>query len=342
MKQIKNLKRGILLFLLALLIVWPFLFQSKYLLHILILIFIWSYVTTVWSYMGRFGLVSLGHGAFFGIGVYTTAILFNLHHVSPWLGMFVGGLVAAAIAVVLGYGCFKFGVIGHYFAIATLVLSEISTLVIIALRDALQTGGRLGLTIRSVGTSPLYLQFDNKMYFYFLALALLLLALFIWKKIDESKAQMALKAVGEDEEAALSLGIDVVKYKTAVFALSAFLTAVGGTVYVQFTMFADPTTCTGVGLSLGIVFKAIIGGMYTLWGPTIGSLLIVILEEYTRLFLGSAYVSYSHIIYGLLIIVLIRFLPKGLHGTVSEIFQGRRKREAKTLLAGRQLAENRD
>ncbi|MEW5897613.1 MAG: branched-chain amino acid ABC transporter permease [Bacillota bacterium] len=289
--------------------------------------------------MGRFGIISLGHGAFFGIGVYTTAILFNLYNISPWLGMLAGGLAAAAIAVVLGYSCFKFGVIGHYFAIATLVLAEIITLVIIALRDTLETGGKLGLTVRSLGTSPLFFQFENQLIFYYITLALLGLALLIWKKIDDSKVQRALKAVGEDEEAALSLGIDVVKYKTTMFAISAFMTALGGTAYIQFTMFADPTTCTGVGLSLGIVFKAIIGGMFTLWGPTIGSALIVVLEEYTRLALGSAFVSYSQIIYGLLIIILIRFLPGGLHGTLSDLFRQKREREVQVLLSGRQLAD---
>lgn len=330
-----NMRRLIIPVILLLLLIFPFVTTSTYLMHMVILIFIWSYVVTVWSYMGRFGLISLGHGAFFGIGAYTTAILFNGYNISPWIGMFMGALAAAAIAVILGYSCFRFGVIGHYFSIATLILAELSALVVISLRDSLETGGRLGLTLRNMDHALLYFQFDKRIYFYFITLVLLIVAMYLWKVLDRSRLQKALKALGEDEEAALSLGIDVIRFKTAIFATSAFMTAIGGTLYLQFTMFVDPTTSIGVGLSLNIVFKAIIGGIYTLWGPAVGSLIIVVLEEYTRLTFGSSFISYSQILYGLLIIILIRFLPGGLYGTLEERLTKKSTKGAQSFLVSR-------
>lgn len=128
------------------------------------LIFIWSFVTTSWSYMGRFGLVSLGHGAFLGLGAYTAGLLFNFYGLSPWIGMLLGGLIAVIFAVLIGYACFRFGVIGDYFALVTLALGEVVALTIIAFRDI--TGGSLGFTLKSMGTSLLYFQSEKKIHFY--------------------------------------------------------------------------------------------------------------------------------------------------------------------------------
>ncbi len=216
---------------------------SPYLIHIGTLIFIWSFVTTAWSYMGRFGLVSLGHGAFLGLGAYTSTLLFNFYGLSPWVGMLLGALVAVLCAILIGYSCFRFGVIGDYFALVTLALGEIVALTIIAFRDV--TGGSLGFTLKSLGTSLLYLQSEKKIHFYYISLAFLILALLVWKWIDRSKMQKALRAIGEDEVAASTLGIGIIRYKMIITMISAFMTAMGGVLYAQYVTYLNPHTSIG-------------------------------------------------------------------------------------------------
>jgi len=309
-------KKALALLILICLIMFPAISPSPYVTHIITLIFIWSYISTVWAYMGRFGLVSLGHGAFLGIGAYVTALLFNFFNLSPWIGMLIGASAAALLAAVLGYACFRFGVIGDYFALVTLAVGELTALSIIALRDI--TGGSLGLTIRNLGNAPLYFQFSNKVYFYYLSLLFLLFALYLWVRIDKSKMQKALKAIGEDEVAASCVGINIIKYKMAITVTSAFLTGIGGVLYAQYITYLNPHTLSGVGVSLAICFKAILGGMFNLWGPTIGTAMIVSLEEYIRVSYGTKFIGISEVAYGIALISLIIFLPKGLYGTLKE------------------------
>jgi branched-chain amino acid transport system permease protein len=313
---------GVIIIFLAAIIAFPYLMPSPYLIHIGTLIFIWSFVTTAWSYMGRFGLVSLGHGAFLGVGAYTSGLLFNYYGLSPWVGMLVGGGVAVFFAIIIGYACFRFGVIGDYFALVTLALGEVVALTIIALRDV--TGGSLGFTLKSVGISLLYFQSDKKIHFYYGTLGFLIIALLVWKWIDRSHMQKALRAIGEDEIAASTLGIGIIRYKMIITMISAFMTAIGAVLYAQYITYLNPHTLSGVGPSLEIAFKAILGGMFSLWGPTVGTALIVALEEYIRVSYGGTFVGFSQIIYGLALVLLIIFLPKGIYGSLHDLF--RRKR----------------
>ena len=290
--------------------------------------FIWAFITTAWSYMGRFGLVSLGHGAFLGLGAYTTGLLFNTYGLSPWIGMILGGVAAVLLAMLIGYACFRFGVIGDYFALVTLALGEIVTLTIIAFRDI--TGGSLGFTLKSTGTSLLYLQSEKKIHFYYISLAFLTLALLIWKWIDRSKMQKALRAIGEDEIAASTLGVGIIRYKMIITMISAFMTAIGAVLYAQYITYLNPHTLSGVAPSLEIAFKAILGGMFSLWGPTVGTALIVSLEEYFRVVYGGTFVGFSQVIYGLALVLLIIFLPKGIYGSLQDFFQPRGSAQGKT------------
>jgi branched-chain amino acid transport system permease protein len=311
----------ILIVVFAAIAAFPYLARSPYFIHIGTLIFIWSFITTSWSYMGRFGLVSLGHGAFLGLGAYTSGLLFNFYGLSSWMGMLLGGLAAVLLAMVIGYGCFRFGVIGDYFALVTLALGEVVALTIIAFRDI--TGGSLGFTLKSKGTSFLYLQSEQKIHFYYLSLGFLILALLVWKWIDRSRMQKALRAIGEDEIAASTLGIGIIRYKMMITMISAFMTAVGAVLYAQYITYLNPHTLSGVAPSLEIAFKAILGGMFSLWGPTVGTALIVSLEEYFRVAYGSTFVGLSQIIYGLALVLLIIFLPRGIYGTLQDVFKKR-------------------
>ena len=153
---------------LAALIALPFVYREPYHLHILVLILIWSFAYTAWSIMGRFGLVSLGHGGFMGVGAYVTALLWNHLGVSPWIVIPVSMVAAGLLALVVAYPCFRFRITGHYFVLVTLALSGIVLQVITATRD--YTGGSLGYTPnRTKGSQLLALQFDDKTTWYLIA-----------------------------------------------------------------------------------------------------------------------------------------------------------------------------
>jgi branched-chain amino acid transport system permease protein len=298
---------------LAALLVLPWFSPSSYVLHIIILILIWGFIYTAWSLMGRFGLVSLGHGAFLGTGAYTTALLWNFFGVTPWLGIPSGMMLAVLIAIVIGYPCFRLKVVGHYFALVTLALAEVARLSIVAARDV--TGGSLGMTPNAVAAPSWFaLQFADKRQFYALALALWLFGLWLWRLIDRSMARAALMATSEDEGAAAAIGIHVTRQKLLITMVSAAMTALGGALYALYVMYLNPETLAGVGVSLQIVFAAIAGGMYSLLGPTIGAVLTIVLGESLRISFGTAWIGAANTIYGILLMLFIIYMPRGIAG----------------------------
>ncbi len=313
-----------LLFLLILVV--PFAAMGgmrQYVLHVLIQIFIWSFIGGAWSLMGRFGLVSLGHGAFLGIGAYTATLLWNFFGVTPWLGGLAAMAGAVLVALVVGYPCYRLRVVGHYFVLVTLAVGEVVRLLIIAERG--WTGGSLGLTLRPAPTqaSLLAVQFADKRIFYYAAIAVWLAGLYVWHRLDRSMARSALEAVGEDETAAASMGINVTRFKLGITALSAALTAVGGVLYAQYITYVSPETLSGIGVSLRIVFAVVLGGMYSLLGPTVGTALTIALSEYLRVTFGIRLIGMAETIYGLVLIVFILFLPAGIYGGLQGLMRHR-------------------
>ncbi len=304
-----------LLVLLALAPALPMGGYKQYALHVMIQILIWSFIGGAWSLMGRFGLVSLGHGAFLGLGAYTTTLLWNFWGVSPWLGALVSVALTVVLALVIAYPCSRFQVVGHYFGLVTLAFGEVIRLLIIAERD--WTGGSLGVSLKSAGgDSVIALQFADKQVFYYGSLVLWLAGLYVWHRLDRSMARSAMEAIGEDETAAASVGIHVSRFKMAITVLSAVLTAVGGVAYAQYISYVNPDTLAGIGVSLRIVFAVVLGGMYSLLGPTVGTALTIALAEYLRIAFGLRFIGMAETIYGLLLIVFIIFLPSGIYGSV--------------------------
>ena len=307
--------------LVVLLLVAPFVPMGgmrQYVFHVVIQIFIWSFIGGAWSLMGRFGLISLGHGAFLGIGAYTAVLLWNFFGLTPWLGGVAAVALAALLAAVVAYPCSRLQVVGHYFALVTLAVGEVVRLLIIAERD--WTGGSLGLSLKpSAGDSVLAIQFADKRVFYYASLILWLGALWIWYRVDRSMARSAMEAIGEDETAAASVGIRVTRFKMGITMLSAGLTAVGGVAYAQYISYVNPDTLAGIGVSLRIVFAVVLGGMYSLLGPTVGTALTIALGEYLRIVFGLRFIGMAETIYGLLLIVFIIFLPSGIYGSLREV-----------------------
>ncbi|HEX3175166.1 MAG TPA: branched-chain amino acid ABC transporter permease [Methylomirabilota bacterium] len=310
---------------LTLMVAAPFLplgVSREYTIHVLVQIFIWSFIGGAWSLMGRFGLTSLGHGAFLGIGAYTTTLLWNFFGLTPWLGAVVAMLVTAVFAVVVAYPCSRFQVVGHYFGLVTLAVGEVIRLLIVAERD--WTGGSLGVTVRPAGhDSVLAMQFADKRVFYYAAFVLWLAGLLIWWRLDRSMARSAMEAIGEDETAAASVGIRVSRFKIGITVLSAVLTAVGGIAYAQYISYVNPDTLAGIGVSLRIVFAVVLGGMYSLLGPTVGTALTIALAEYLRILFGLKFIGMAETIYGFLLIVFIIFLPAGIYGSIRDLLRRR-------------------
>jgi branched-chain amino acid transport system permease protein len=272
--------------------------------------------------MGRFGFVSLGHGAFMGVGAYVPALLWNYAGLTPWIGIPIGIGFAVLLALIVGYPCFRLKVVGHYFALVTLALSQVVMLSIVAARDV--TGGSLGFTPKAVGHSWFALQFPEKVYFYAISVVLWFGGLAVWYWIDRGIGREALDAISEDEEAAASIGINVIREKLRVTLISAALTALGGAIYGQYMMYLNPETVSGIAVSLQIVFAAIVGGAYAALGPTVGALLTISLNEGLRVAFATNFIGAANTIYGILLVLFIIFMPRGIVGTIQNAIKGRR------------------
>jgi branched-chain amino acid transport system permease protein len=313
---------------LAVLIALPFVYREPYHLHILVLILIWSFAYTSWSMMGRFGLVSLGHGGFMGVGAYVTALLWNNFGLSPWLGIPVAMVAAGVLALIVGYPCFRFRITGHYFVLVTLALSGIVLQIITATRD--YTGGSLGLTPhRATANRLLALQFDDKTSWYLIALAVWLIGLLVWHLIDRSMSRYALEAISEDEDAAAAAGVNVTAEKLKITLISALMTALAGALYTQYQMFISPDTVSGIAVSLQMVFAAIVGGLYVSLGPTVGAVITILLAEVLRIAFGTSAVGWDNLIYGIVLVLFIIFLPQGILGSLVEKLKARREKPVK-------------
>jgi branched-chain amino acid transport system permease protein len=300
----------------------PLMGVGNYYLHLAITVMLWAFIYTGWSLMGRFGLVSFGHGAFLSIGAYVTTMLWNHYGVTPWIGIPVAVILSVVLAVLIGYPCFRFRITGHYFALVTLALTEVVRLIIVALRDF--TGGSLGVTpnIGLVGGesfSLVALQFSSKEVFFYIALVFWLFGLYIWHRIDTSMMRYALQAVGQEEDASASVGINVTRTKLLITMLSAALTALGGALYGQYQLYINPDTMGGIGVSLQIVFAVIAGGMFVQFGPTVGALFTLMLAEGLRVAVGNEVPGLDSTIYGLMLVLFIIFMPNGILGKILEV-----------------------
>ena len=326
---------------LAALVIFPFavnaLFPSsqKYYLHLAIQILLWAFIYTGWSLMGRFGLTSLGHGAFTGVGAYVTVMLWNYAGLTPLIGIPVAVILAVALGLVVGYPCFRQRITGHYFALLTLALAEFVRLCIIGLRD--YTGGSLGTQPQrhGDGLSLFAVQFEpNRTLAYFVALVIWVVGLYIWHRVDRSMDRYALEAANQDEDAAASVGIDVTREKLKITALSSGMCAFGGAIFGQYQMYIGPDTVAGLGVSLNIVFASIAGGIYVMLGPTFGAFFTQMLAETLRVaiqgsavlksWLGTSALALDTAIYGALLVFFIIYMPKGILGTALEWFEKRK------------------
>ena len=235
-------------------------------------------------------------------------------------------MLAAVVAFVIGYPCFRFRIIGHYFALVTLALSEVVRLVIVALRD--QTGGSLGVTPKTALADSAWslwaLQFAAKQVWFYIILVAWLVGLWIWGRVDRSMTRYALEAISQEEDAAASVGMNVTRLKLGVTMISALMTCIGGALYAQYQMYVNPETVSGIGICLQIVFAVIVGGMFVQLGPTVGAVFTLLLAEVLRLAIGHDVHGLDSTIYGLMLVLFIIYMPKGILGAILETRDKRR------------------
>jgi branched-chain amino acid transport system permease protein len=295
----------------------PIVVRDAFLLDGLILILLWGASAAAWNVAGGYaGQVSLGHAAFFGLGAYSAALLGTRWEVSPWIGLLVGAVLATAFGFILGFLSNRLR--GPYFVLATIAFSQV--LLIVASRWRGFTSGSEGIP---VPFRPGFwtLGIADKRVWVYLVLVLAGLLYLVQLYLERSRRGYQLAAVREDEDAALSLGVPARRLKVAAIAVSAALTAVCGTLWAQYVGFVDPFYVFSVDLSVRFCLFAILGGFGTPLGPFLGAALITILETSLRARfggIGAGLVGIYLIIYGVVLIVTMRFAPQGLLPWIGE------------------------
>jgi branched-chain amino acid transport system permease protein len=291
----------------------PLVVRDAFLLDGLVLILIWGASAAAWNVAGGYaGQVSLGHSAFFGLGAYGAALLATRWGLSPWLGLVAGAAVATVVGLVIGYLSNRLR--GPYFVLATIAFSQV--LLIVGSRWRGVTSGSEGIP---VPFRPGFwtLGIADKRTWVWIVLALSLVVYLVERYLERSRRGYQLAAVREDEDAALSLGVPARRLKVAAICVSAALTAACGALWAQYVGFVDPVYVFSVDLSVRFALAAIIGGLGAALGPFLGSVLVTTLEIYLRATfggIGAGFVGIYLIIYGSVLILVVRFAPMGLTG----------------------------
>lgn len=299
---------------------FPSVFGS-YAVTVFTLIFFYGFLGQAWNVVGGYaGQLSAGHAAFLGVGAYTAALLSAEAGVTPWLGMFAGGALAAVLGAVVGFLGFRFGLRGFYFVLLTVALSEICR-IIAANTEAV--GGALGYYITFTG-NPRQFQFQDTRAYYYIALALMVAATGLVAWLERRRFGVYLAAIRDDEAACEAAGVDTFRYKMLAMLLSSFLTGVGGTFYAFYLFSLQPNTVFGVPLSVEIIIRPIVGGAGTVLGPVVGSFILSPLAELSRHYFAQGGWHGAHlIVYGALLVTVVLFLPEGAYPRLARALRRR-------------------
>jgi branched-chain amino acid transport system permease protein len=295
---------------------------GPYALTIFVNILFFAYLGQAWNIVGGYaGQLSAGHAAFVGIGGYTAAVLAAETGLTPWLGMVVGAALAAALGAVIGYLGFRFGLRGFYFVLLTVAFAEVCRIVV---NNWERVGGAVGFYITFTG-NPWQLQFQDDRAWYYIALALLLLATGIAWAMERRRFGIYLTAIREDETASEALGVDTLRYKLLAMVLSSFLTGLAGAFYAYRYSSLQPNAVFGIPLSVEIIIRPIVGGSGTLLGPIVGSFILTPLGELSRAWFGQGGWHGAHlIVYGVLLVAVVLFLPQGAVPYITSVARRRR------------------
>jgi branched-chain amino acid transport system permease protein len=252
--------------------------------------------------MGYAGQISLGHASFFGLGAYVSGIITTKYGVNPWLCILMGMGVCAIVAFVVGAPSLKLR--GHYLAMATLAFCIIVTIVFN--ENVELTGGPDGLAFIP-GLSVMGHPLDSIAKYYYLVWSFVLVTLLLSLNIIRSRIGRAMRSIHGSELAASAMGVNVSKYKIVVFVYSAALASVAGSLYAHYLNFLSPASFD-LFVSIKLLIMIILGGMHSLWGAIVGAALITFLNYEWLHYFEEA----EGMIYGLIILVIMIFLPGGL------------------------------
>ena len=281
--------------------------------HVATMILLYAAMAQSWNIIsGYCGQTSFGHCVFFGIGAYGAALAVVNLNTLPWYGAPLGMLAAAAVSVVISYPCFKLK--GHYFAIATFAIVEIFNRLFM-IWDTI--GGALGLDYPILPDGWKNFSWsDTKNGYYLGALAIFILVFSVVRWIEKNRMGYYLRAVREGQETAESLGVNSTVVKLSAMALSASLAALCGAFFAQYNYRVDPPMVMSLDMSMKFVLITILGGIGTFWGPFLGALVLIPLQEYTRAYLSHLGAGVDLMIFGLIIIIVMIKQPLGIMGLI--------------------------
>ena len=293
---------------LVILAVLPLPIRDVYTQNLIILTILYAGLSQAWNILGGYcGQISLGHGLYFGIGAYVSTLLFVNAGIPPTVGMFAAGVVGGAVALLVGWPCFRLS--GHYYAIATVVVGEIGYLLFL---NWDWVGAATGVYVPFHGENWVALQFrTTKLPFHYVVLASAALTWIVAWVIEGSRWGYSWRAVRDDVTAARSLAVRVFPSKMAAAAISGFFTGMGGAIYAQYVGYIDPDSVLNSSFSILIALPAVLGGVGTLWGPLVGAIVLIPTSELTRSYMGGAG-GVDLMIYGGLIVVIALARPTGL------------------------------
>lgn len=295
---------------LAVALLVPFTTDDPSHLNMAILALMAAQIGVAWNLLGGYaGQVSLGHVAFYGLGAYTSTLLLVKFGINPWLGMLAGGVAAAVLSAGVGWSCFRLK--GHYFTMATIAVAEIVQIVFTNWEYA---GTAVGLTIPMDPQGLGAMVFAGKTPYYWLALGLLVVTLLAAFAVERSFLGYYFRAIKDEPDAARSIGVNIALYKQVALSLSAFFTALGGSLYAQKELYIDPGSVLSGALSIKMALVSILGGVGTLFGPVIGSVVLTVIEELSRASFGGTGRGTDTVIYAGLIVVIAVFYPSGIIG----------------------------
>ena len=288
---------------------FPLVVSTSYYVHILLMVYLFAALGVGWNLIGGYGAqLSLGHSVFFAIGAYVPVLLMLNFKISPLIGGIVGAALAVLAAAVIGLPCFRLR--GPYFALATIAAAEIARTLLLHFQTV--TGGANGLPIPFRGENAFNLQFATKVPYYYMALALLVAVFLLVRYLEKERIGLYLAAIREDQDAAESLGVKTMRVKLIAYMLSAAIAAAAGQIYSFTVAYIDPDGVASINLSVEIAIVAIVGGIGRLWGPVLGSAVVILLTELTNIYLGARRSGASLVLYGLLLVIVILLRPDGL------------------------------
>ena len=291
----------------------PLFAASGFVLNLAIMVLYSTLLGQAWNLLAGFGgQYSFGHALFFGTGAYASAALQVHLGLNAWLALPIAIALGAASGVLVGALSFRYGLRGSYFALVTLAFAEVFR---ILANSVAFTGGGVGLLL-PLKESAADMQFSGKAGFLYLILALVLAGLLVSWRLKRSRLGAWLAAVRDSEESAAALGVDVFRVKLAAIAMSASLMSAGGVFYVQYFHYIDPHIAYGPGVSVEALLGPIVGGLGTLFGPLLGAAVLQALGEITRNLAGDV-PGVSLVAYGLALVGMVMFLPRGVAGLLA-------------------------